>query len=237
MLSSNKQEINRERPVRSRKSSEPERSTKTSYIQTEKKQQVYNCIRRADNPTSRLSSKPNCEKPQREMEQLRKGRRLILFPLPFQGHINPMLELANILHLKGFSVTIIQTNYNSLNPSNHPHFTFHSIHIGLSKSGTSTKDPLLLLSRLNAKSREPFQECLAMLLSDVSKEPVACLITDSVYDFTQSVAESLKLPMIMLRTGSASSFAIYAAFPLLREKGYLPKQGELLESSGISLFL
>jgi hypothetical protein len=162
------------------------------------------------------------------MEQLRKGRRLILFPLPFQGHINPMLELANILHLKGFSITIIQTNYNSLNPSNHPHFTFHSIHIGLSKSGTSTKDPLLLLSLLNAKSREPFRECLAMLLSDVSKEPVACLITDSVYDFTQSVVESLKLPMILLRTGSASSFAIYAAFPLLRENGYLPKQGELL---------
>ncbi|XP_061995383.1 UDP-glycosyltransferase 76F1-like [Rosa rugosa] len=163
------------------------------------------------------------------MEQLKKGRRLILFPLPFQGHINPMLELANILHSKGFSITIIQSNFNSLNPSSHPHFIFHSIDIGLSESGTSTKDPLLLLSRLNANSREPFQECLATLLSDVSKEPVGCLITDSVYDFAQSVAESLKLPRILLRTGSASSFAIYTAFPLLREKGYLPKQDSRLE--------
>ncbi|BFG22766.1 hypothetical protein CerSpe_090400 [Prunus speciosa] len=53
------------------------------------------------------------------MEQ-RKDRRLILFPLPLQplllcgnsftlplqGHINPMLELANVLHSKGFSITI-----------------------------------------------------------------------------------------------------------------------------------
>ncbi|CAL2242894.1 unnamed protein product [Prunus armeniaca] len=162
------------------------------------------------------------------MEQ-RKDRRLILFPLPLQGHINPMLELANLLHLKGFSITIIHTTFNSLNPSTHPHFTFHSIPDGLSESEASTKDLVLLLSLLNAKCVEPLRECLSSLLSDVSEEPVACLISDVLHVFTESVAHSLKLPRLVLRTGGAASFAVFAAFPLLREKGYLPIQESRLE--------
>ncbi|PRQ59324.1 putative cytokinin 7-beta-glucosyltransferase [Rosa chinensis] len=162
------------------------------------------------------------------MEQ-RKGRRLILFPLPLQGHMNPMLELANILYFKGFSITIIHTNFNSLNPSTHPHFTYHSISDNLSESEAAEKDLLLLLSHLNTKCFEPFRECLATLVSDVSKEPVACLISDPVFDFTQSVAESLKIPRILLRTGSASFTAVISAFPLLEKKGYIPKQGTILD--------
>ncbi|CAN6705142.1 unnamed protein product [Malus baccata var. baccata] len=159
----------------------------------------------------------------------RKGRRLLLFPLPLQGHINPMLELANILHLKGFSITIIHTHFNSLNPSTYPHFTFHSIPDGLSESEAATKDLVLLLSLLNAKCIEPFRECLVRLLSDASEEPVACLISDVIHFFTESVADSLKIPRIVLRTGGASSFAVFAAFSLLREKGYLPLQESRLE--------
>ncbi|MFS8012875.1 putative cytokinin 7-beta-glucosyltransferase [Helianthus anomalus] len=41
-----------------------------------------------------------------------RSRRIILFPLPFQGHINPMLQLANILHTRGFKITIIHAEYN-----------------------------------------------------------------------------------------------------------------------------
>ncbi|KAB2598315.1 UDP-glycosyltransferase 76F1-like [Pyrus ussuriensis x Pyrus communis] len=111
------------------------------------------------------------------MEQS-KGRRVILFPMPFQGHINPMLELANVLHSKGFSIAIIYTNFNSLNPSTlNPNFTYHSI-----------PDPTLHLSILNAKCVEPFRECLSGLLSDDvnSEDPVACLISDPLFDFTRS---------------------------------------------------
>ncbi|XP_004307596.1 PREDICTED: UDP-glycosyltransferase 76C2-like [Fragaria vesca subsp. vesca] len=170
------------------------------------------------------------------MEQIRKGQRLILFPLPFQGHINPMLELANVLHFRGFSITILHTNFNSLNPSNHPHFTFHSIPDGLSETETSTKSPMLLVSCLNRRCHDPFRNCLANLLSDDgSEEPIACLITDPLFNFTQSVAKSFKLPRMLLRTGSVTSTIVYAAFPLLWEKGYLPKQESQLEEPVVEL--
>ncbi|KAF3952328.1 hypothetical protein CMV_022101 [Castanea mollissima] len=163
-----------------------------------------------------------------QMEQ-RKGRRLVLFPLPFQGHINPMLLLATILHSKGFSITIICTNFNSLNPSNFPNFTFHSIPDGILESEASSKDVVFIAKLLNTKCVEPFRDCMVKLLSDVSEEPISCLISDAFFYFTQAVADSLKLPRVVLRTGGLSSFIVFAAFSLLRERGYLPIQDSQLE--------
>lgn len=159
------------------------------------------------------------------MEQ-RKGRRLVLFPLPLQGHINPMIQLANILHSKGFSITIIHTTFNSPDSSKYPHFNFHFIQENLTETEASTTDVLALLSLLNIKCVGPFQDCLSRLLSDVSDEPVSCLISDAIFHFTQSVSNSLKLPRLVLRTSGASSFLIFSTFPFLREKGYLPIQGK-----------
>ncbi|KAI3519890.1 hypothetical protein L1887_09110 [Cichorium endivia] len=148
-------------------------------------------------------------------------RRLALFPLPFQGHINPMLQLANILHAKGFKITIIHTVFNSPNQSNYPQFTFKSISDGLSESkninfNLDTTNPVV--NFMNKSCIEPFKNCLLMLLKE---EPIACLITDALWHFTQSVADTLNLPRIVLRTSSMSCILVYAAIPILNEKGYL----------------
>ena len=170
------------------------------------------------------------------MEQ-RKGLRLVLFPLPLQGHINPMLDLATILHSKGFSITLVHTKFNSPNPLNHPHFTFHSIPDGLSETQVSTNNVISLITLLNINCVEPFRECLARLISDTSDEPVACLISDVIFHFTRAVAESLQLPRVVIRTTSATSFAVLHSFPLLLQKGYLPVQGPFSTMLTISCFV
>ncbi|KAL2333314.1 hypothetical protein Fmac_014527 [Flemingia macrophylla] len=152
----------------------------------------------------------------------RNGGRLLLIPFPLQGHINPMLHLAQILHSKGFSITIIHTTFNAPNPSNYPHFTFCSIQQPLSQ----TQDFLDFLLDLNVKCTTPFHDCVTKILS---QEPVACLISDAICYFTQDVADTLRLPRIVLRTGALSSFLAFAAFPLLRQKGYIPIQDCKLE--------
>lgn len=163
---------------------------------------------------------------QREAElQQRKRSRLLLFPMPFQGHISPMLQLAEILHSKGFSITIIQTKFNALEPKNHPHLTFHTLSDGLSDSEASISNGITLIFDINTKCIAPFQCALSQLLADTSQYPVACLISDAILHFTRAVADSFKLPRIVLRTGGVSSFWAFASFPLLLEKGYLPIQG------------
>lgn len=142
-----------------------------------------------------------------------------------------MLQLAEILHSHGFSITVVHAQFNSPNPSMHPHFTFCPISDGFVREGEASEaDVVSLLCQLNITFVEPFRDCMVRLLSDAEEEPIACLITDAIWSFTQAVSDPLKLPRIVLRTSSISSFLAFAAFPLLRDRGYLPVQESQLEA-------
>jgi UDP-glucosyltransferase BX8/BX9 len=51
-------------------------------------------------------------------------RHVLLFPLPYQGHLNPMLRLAGVLHSRGFAVTVFHTRFNAPDPVRHPRYRF-----------------------------------------------------------------------------------------------------------------
>ncbi|KAI3893801.1 hypothetical protein MKW92_040291 [Papaver armeniacum] len=172
-------------------------------------------------------------------------RRLVLFPCPYlQGHINPMLQLATLLHSKGFSITIIHTRFNAPNPSDYPHFHFAPISSSSSPDSDivdqfhlqhSTSDIIAFVSAINVKFLNQFRDCLIHLLSSSSNEAnnngdtIACVITDALMHFTQDVANNLHIPRIVLRTSSPTSFVAFAAYPLLLQMGYLPIQDSELE--------
>ncbi|KAK9742408.1 hypothetical protein RND81_03G170500 [Saponaria officinalis] len=153
-------------------------------------------------------------------------QKLILFPFPFQGHITPMLHLANILSTKSFSITIIQTRFNSLDPTRFPHFTFHLIQDDIPPNSQVSSDNLVeSLSAIQLHCREPFRQCLSRILDDINaqEERACCLIYDALWPFAGFVAESFKLPKIVLRTSSVSAFVVNDCLPLLRDKGcFLP---------------
>lgn len=151
-----------------------------------------------------------------------KRRRLVLFPLPFQGHINPMIQLAHILHSKGFSISIIHTKFNFPDPSNYPDFTFHLISDAFSETETPLSDPILVIKTLISTISQPFYHCLSQLCFN---DRIVCLITDAIWYFTQAAADEFNLPRIVLRTSSVSSFLAFSAFPFLRENGYLSNRG------------
>ncbi|KAD7480194.1 hypothetical protein R6Q59_008960 [Mikania micrantha] len=153
-----------------------------------------------------------------------KRRRVILFPLPFQGHINPMLQLANLLYSKGFSITILHTNFNAPKTSNYPNFTFrfildndpHDQRISnLPSHGMAAFNRLFVFNEHGAYELRHELELL------LASEQVSCIITDALWHFTQSVADSLNLPRLVLRTSSLFCFLAYASFPLFDHLGYL----------------
>ncbi|KAG1337801.1 UDP-glycosyltransferase 76F1 [Cocos nucifera] len=154
------------------------------------------------------------------------GYRIVLFPAPFQGHINPMFHLACLLHSRGFSITILHTNFNSPDPTNYPNYHFVSVPGGLT---TSTDDVVALILSLNANYEAPFRAQMSRMRSERSGEPIACVVVDALLYSVQAVAKQLGLPTLVLRTGSAASFYMFAAFPLLWKRGYLPIQDSRLE--------
>ncbi|VVB13380.1 unnamed protein product [Arabis nemorensis] len=164
------------------------------------------------------------------MEKTNNGLRVILFPLPIQGCINPMLQLAKILHSRGFSITVIHTSFNAPKASCHPLFTFLKIEDGLSEIETRTRDVTLRLTILNRRCESPFRDCLTKLLrssdskTGEEKQRICCLIDDSQWIFTQALAKSLNLPRLALIATSVSFFRGHFVLPQLRRQRCLPVQ-------------
>lgn len=166
------------------------------------------------------------------MEKGRNRNRLLLFPMPLQGHIIPMFQLAEILYSKGFSITIIHTDFNAPNPKNYPNWEFKSISIDLSADfEVSVTNVLEFVNEINVKCVEPFRVLLSQLLNmnmnmNMNDDhDVSCLIPDSLFNFTRTVSDTFGLRQIVLRTGGISAFLAYTCYPFLQEQGYLPIRG------------
>ncbi|OMO90556.1 UDP-glucuronosyl/UDP-glucosyltransferase [Corchorus olitorius] len=164
------------------------------------------------------------------MEKQRWGiRKLVLVPCPFQGHINPMLQLGTLLHATGFSITVAHTKFNFPNPENHPDFTFLPIPDALFDRGiTSSIDLTDIISCLNVSCKAPLKNSLARIMEsekeDHGDQKLPCVIYDGSMYFAEAVAHELELPSIMLRTTNASTLLTYYSFPQLQKEGYLPLQ-------------
>ncbi|MFS7958047.1 putative cytokinin 7-beta-glucosyltransferase [Helianthus anomalus] len=88
----------------------------------------------------------------------------------------------------------------------------------------TNRDVSFYLKYLNRSCADPFRDCLTKLLDE---EPVACLISDSMFYFTQTVADDLKLPRMVLRTSSIGCTVAYSVLPWFSKEGCfnLTKQG------------
>ncbi|KAJ6912578.1 DNA gyrase subunit B [Populus alba x Populus x berolinensis] len=149
----------------------------------------------------------------------RKGH-LLLAPCPLQGHMNPMLHLAKILHSHGFLITITETQPSSpvVFPPHRPDFLFESID-GLDNSPSEFRgDVVTFLYTLNTKCKAPFHDCLSRIQTNSTQGPVTCIIHDAVMFFSADVADDMKIPRIVLRTSSATNFY---GLSLLKQKGDL----------------
>ncbi|KXG22529.1 DIMBOA UDP-glucosyltransferase BX9-like [Sorghum bicolor] len=153
------------------------------------------------------------------------GRRVVLFPLPYQGHLNPMLRLAAALHRRGLAIIVLHTDLQPLDPANHPtEYRFESLSADVPAELMASKDIARVVMDLNASFAAPFKDRVAALVADKESGGVDCVITDAVWFSAQAAAQELGVPSLGLFTNSAASFRTFMAYPTLIEKGYLPVQ-------------
>ncbi|XVF05423.1 hypothetical protein REPUB_Repub05bG0170900 [Reevesia pubescens] len=155
------------------------------------------------------------------MEKQQKSGHLVLVMLPFQGHITPMLQLATILHSKGFTITIVHPELNSPNPSNHPEFTFISIPDKLTESELTGANLANIMLSLNQNFASPLHECIKNILKQKdSHDRIVSILYDSLF-CAQTIADDLRLPAINVRTCSAATMLLYSQFPQLDGKDFI----------------
>ncbi|CDY46643.1 BnaA07g10530D [Brassica napus] len=161
---------------------------------------------------------------------------VVCIPYPAQGHINPMLKVAKLLHAKGFHVTFVNTIYNhkrllrSRGPNaldGLPSFQFEAIPDGLPETEVdATQDIPTLCESTMKNCLTPFKELLRQINARKDVPPVSCIVSDGVMSFTLDAAEELGLPEVLFWTPSASGVMAYLHFYLFIEKGLFPFEDE-----------
>lgn len=158
----------------------------------------------------------------------------VFVPYPSQGHINPFMNIAKLLHFKGFHVTFVNTEFNHRRflrskgaVLNLPDFVFETIPDGLPPSdrdATQEIPPLCDATRKNCFV--PFLELLKKLNSSPETPPVSCVVSDGIMGFGVKAAGEVGIPAVHFWTASACGFMGYLQFSELVKRGIIPFKDE-----------
>ncbi|KAI3448252.1 hypothetical protein Pfo_004917 [Paulownia fortunei] len=171
----------------------------------------------------------------------------VCIPFPTQGHINPMLKLAILLHHKGFHITFVHTDYNHkrlLESRGHaalaplPDFQFATIPDGLPPpenggAANSTQNIRSLCLSTKKNCLAPLMELIDKLNHHTSSvPPVSCIITDIIMGFALDAAEQIGVPGVLLQTPNACDLMCTKHVRHLVEKGFVPLNDESCLTNG-----
>ena len=160
----------------------------------------------------------------------------VCIPYPAQGHINPMLKLAKLLHFNGFHITFVNTEYNhkrllksrgasSLNGL--PSFRFETIPDGLPEYDVDVTQDVPSLCDSTRRTCLPHFRNLLAKVNNSDAPPVTCIVSDGVMSFTVDAAEELGVPEVLFWTTSACGFMCYVQYEQFIQKGITPLKGNL----------
>lgn len=154
----------------------------------------------------------------------------VLLPFPAAGHVNPLMQLAEILHTKGFHITFVYTDnfYRQLVkskstdsiPSLAPDFQF----VRLPDNLPDTLPDIGTKCTLTHKNcTETFTTLLKQLME---KSPApTCVISDAVMTCAMHAAREVGLPEVQFWTASACGFMGNHSFEELIQRGIVPLKG------------
>ncbi|CAM0958630.1 unnamed protein product [Alopecurus aequalis] len=158
----------------------------------------------------------------------------VCVPAPAQGHINPILDVAKLLHGRGFHVTFVNTKYNHARllrsrgasaVAGVPDFRFATIPDGLppSEDMDVTQDGASVCRSIEENCLGPFWRLLAELNDPASGlSPVTCVISDSVMSFSLEAARELGVPYVQFWEASAACYLGLRHYRILVDRGLAP---------------
>ncbi|CAM8946501.1 unnamed protein product [Rhodiola kirilowii] len=167
----------------------------------------------------------------------------VLVPYPAQGHINPFMQLAKLLHSKGIHITFVNNDHNHrrLLRTKGLDFVqgleglrFEAVADGLPPSDRdATQDvPKLTESILNKSMNQPFSDLLQRLNSTPGSPPVTCVISDVAMFFAWDVADELGIPNVQFWTASACGLLGYLQYDELLRRAIVPFKDENFMTDG-----
>ncbi|KAL9248170.1 hypothetical protein vseg_021523 [Gypsophila vaccaria] len=154
---------------------------------------------------------------------------VLIIPHPLQGHVKPMLHLAEIFCLTKFNVTFLSSTHIHHRLARHTDlearfarysgFVFKAISDGLPEDYIRAGDD-------GAKEVcNNFRSNLGPVLTEILKNvtnPVTCLVVDGWIEIAHEVATQMDVPVIVFRCFSASCVWVYFCVARLIEARQIP---------------
>eukprot|EP01018_Ginkgo_biloba_P036015 Gb_34742 [translate_table: standard] len=161
----------------------------------------------------------------------------VVIPVPAQGHINPLMNLAKLLASRGFFITFINTDWIENRIFRKPDdtasvsarllqqglkFRFLSIPDGLPPEHGPLNNPTELFQAMH-KMRPPMEHLLrnVHIYAD-GFPPITCILTDRLMSCTVEVASNLGVPRVVFWPDCAATSIAQCNSRLLLSKGYIP---------------
>ncbi|BBG94173.1 UDP-glucosyl transferase 85A2 [Prunus dulcis] len=173
---------------------------------------------------------------------MQKPPHIVCIPFPAQGHVNPFMNLAKLLHSRGFYITMVYTEFNhsrllrSKGPEavkNSPGFRFETIPDGVPPSNPdATQSVTELLYYTKKHSVVPLRDLIVKLNSTEGLPKVSCIISDGIMSFAIKVARELGIPEVQFWTASTCGLVAYLQFGELVKKSIFPLKDEKDVSNG-----
>ena len=161
----------------------------------------------------------------------------VCIPVPLLSHVMAMLNVAKLLHQRGFFITFVITDYvhkriiKSRGPNSLDailNFQFKTIADGIMPEDADIEAPQDLASICIAISNHflaPFS-CLLSQLNHEPTPPVSCIVSDGcMSSFTIKAAMEFNVPIAHLWTVSPCSLLGYMHFDELVKRGVTPFKG------------
>ncbi|PSS34601.1 7-deoxyloganetic acid glucosyltransferase [Actinidia chinensis var. chinensis] len=151
---------------------------------------------------------------------------VLILPFPAQGHVKPMLTLAELLCHAGLHVTFINTDHN---------------HHNLRRSSSAPRPHRLRFASIPGVHRpnitdlffsvmDNFKPKFRDLVVSMGGPPPTCIIADGIMAVgAVEVGEERGIPVICFRTQSACSTWTYLHLTKLIEDGEIPFSGETMD--------
>jgi hypothetical protein len=170
----------------------------------------------------------------------------VMIPYPAQGHVTPMLQLAKLLHARGFHVTFVNNEFNHRRHlrarggqalDGAPGFRFAAIDDGLPPSDNpdATQDVPALCHSTMTTCFPRFKDLVAAVNAEAARDgrpAVTCVVADSTMTFALRAARELGLRCATLWTASACGFITYYHYRHLVDRGLVPLRDEAQLANG-----
>lgn len=170
---------------------------------------------------------------------------ILMIPYPAQGHVIPLMELAQCLVQHGFKITFVNTEITHkrvLNALTDKNILDDQIRLVSVQDGLESEEERKIPGKVSEAVHRVMPGKLEELIKEINaseEERITCVIADQTLGWAQEVAGKMGIRRVAFLPAAAASLVLGFRIPSLIDDGIINKDGKtlpfIISTSNISI--